>query len=110
FTGAFNKTQISGFSGNATRFKKAEDQKLIASIDVYVSDFGELQIVPDRFCDGTRALVIDTGRVGMGWLQALRNEPLAKTGHSDRRMVSAEWGAVVGNEKAHGQIADLTTS
>ena len=44
--GSSQKQTISGFTGNATRFKEAEDSKLNAAIDVYVSDFGELQIVP----------------------------------------------------------------
>jgi hypothetical protein len=46
--GSFNKQTISGFTGNATRYKEAEDSKLNAAIDVYISDFGELQIVPAR--------------------------------------------------------------
>jgi hypothetical protein len=37
-----NKQTISTFTGNATRYKEAEDSKLNAAIDVYVSDFGEL--------------------------------------------------------------------
>ena len=40
---------FSTFTGNATRFDKSEDAKLYASVDVYVSDFGELSVVPDRF-------------------------------------------------------------
>jgi len=47
--GPFNKTVISGFSGNSTRFDRGEDKRLVASIDVYVSDFGEHRIVPNRF-------------------------------------------------------------
>jgi hypothetical protein len=102
-----NKVVASGFGGNATRFKKAEDQKLIASIDVYESDFGQVQLVPHRLIDN-RVLGLDTDYVEIGYLQPMRNVPLAKTGHSDRRMVSTEWGVIVGNEKAHFQIADLS--
>ena len=43
------KQTFSTFTGNATRFDKSEDAKLYASVDVYVSDFGELSVVPDRF-------------------------------------------------------------
>jgi hypothetical protein len=60
----------SAFTGNATRFKKAEDQKLIASIDVYESDFGELQLVPHRLMDN-RVLGLDTDYVEIGWLQPM---------------------------------------
>jgi hypothetical protein len=108
FVSGTQKTVISGFSGNATRFKKAEDRKLIAAIDVYESDFGQLQIVPDRFIDITRVLILDPGYAEVGWLNGMKNQPLAKTGLSDRRLVSCEWGTIVGNEKAHGMVCDLT--
>lgn len=108
FCSGSQKVNISAFTGNATRFKKAEDKKLIAAIDVYESDFGQLQIVPDRFQDATRVLVLDPELVEIGWLQGMSNTPLAKTGNSDRRLIAAEWGVVVGNEKAHGLVADLS--
>ena len=46
--GSAQKQKISTFTGNATRYKEAEDSKLNAAIDVYISDFGEVQIVPNR--------------------------------------------------------------
>lgn len=108
--GGFNKVQASGFTGNATRTKKAEDKMLVATIAVYESDFGQLQIVPARHTVTRNAYVLDPEYAEVGWLQKMRNEPLAKTGHADRRMVSCEWGVIVGTEKAHGIVADLTTS
>ena len=108
--GGFNKRQASGFAGNASRFKRAEDKKLIAAIEVYESDFGQLQIVPSRNTVTRQAYVIDPDYVEIGWLQSMQNISLAKTGHADRRMVWAEWGLIVGNEKALGLVADLTTS
>jgi hypothetical protein len=37
-TGGFNKQVFSGFTGNATREKAAEDKRLMAAIDIYDSD------------------------------------------------------------------------
>jgi hypothetical protein len=108
--GGYNKVQASGFTGNATRNKKAEDKKIVAAIEVYESDFGQLQIVPSRQTVARQALILDPEMVEVGWLQKMRNEALAKLGHSDRRMVSCEWGTIVGAEKAHGIVADLTTT
>jgi hypothetical protein len=107
FVSGTAKVLVSTFTGNATRFKKAEDKKLIAAIDVYESDFGQLQIVPDRFSDPTRVMIIDPAYAEIGWLQGMRNQPLAKTGLSDRRLISCEWGVIVGNEKAHGMVANI---
>lgn len=108
FTTGTQKVNISAFTGNATRFKKAEDKKLVAAIDVYESDFGQLQIVPDRFFIDQRILVLDPEYVEVGYLETMRNAPLAKTGLSNRRQVWTEWGTIVGNEKAHGMVTDLT--
>jgi Family of unknown function (DUF5309) len=108
--GGFNKVQVSGFTGNATRTKKAEDKKLVAAIAVYESDFGQLQIVPSRLSVQSQAVLLDPEYAEIGWLQKMHNFALAKTGHSDRRAVACEWGVVVGAEDAHGLVADLTTA
>ena len=45
----FNKQKLSFFTGGATRFDKAEDRRLMTSIDVYESDFGTMQVTPNRW-------------------------------------------------------------
>lgn len=106
FCNSTNKQLMSTFTGNATRFKQAEDQKLNAAIDVYVSDFGELQLVPSRYVT-TDVLVMDPNYAEIAYLQTARQKPLARTGLSERRLISAEWGVQVTSEKAHGVIADV---
>jgi uncharacterized protein DUF5309 len=108
FTTGTQKVNISAFTGNATRFKKAEDKKLIAAIDVYESDFGQLQIVPDRFFADQRILVLDPEYAEIGWLEPTRNVPLARTGLSERRQIWNEWGTIVSAEKSHAMVTDLT--
>ena len=44
--GPFNKQKLSGFTGNSTRFDAGADATLYTSVDVYASDFGQLQVVP----------------------------------------------------------------
>lgn len=108
--GAFNKRKISGFAGNATRMKDADDKRLVAAIDVYVSDFGELQVIADRFSRTRDLYIIDPEYVSVDYLQTMKQSPLAKTGHADKRMVSVEYTLKVANEKAHAAVFDLTTS
>ena len=43
--GPFNKQKLSGFTGNSTRFDAGADATLYTSVDVYASDFGQLQVV-----------------------------------------------------------------
>ena len=117
--GSAQKQTMSTFTGNATRYKEAEDSKLNAAIDVYVSDFGELQIVPNRHMR-TRTVssvdytpdvfVIDPNHAEVAYLQTAKQEPLAKTGLSERRLISCEYGLQVTSQKAHGVIADVNAS
>ena len=108
--GSFNKQTISGFTGNATRYKEAEDSKLNAAIDVYISDFGELQIVPARHIRARDVFVLDPNYAAVAYLQTAKQEPLSKTGLSERRLISAEYGLQITSQKAHGVVADCTTS
>ena len=117
--GAAQKQKISTFTGNATRYKEAEDSKLNAAIDVYISDFGELQIVPNRHMrvrtvssvDYTPdVLVLDPSYAEVAYLQTAKQEALAKTGLSERRLISCEYGLQVTSQKAHGIVADVNAS
>lgn len=112
--GSAVKQKISStFTGSATKYQDMTDKKkLVAAIDVYVSDFGTLQIVPSRFLE-TRTVaardvfVLDPNYARMTFLQNVKQRPLARTGHSERRMISVEYGLQVDTEKAHGIIADI---
>jgi len=106
--GSSQKQTISTFTGNATRYKEAEDSKLNAAIDVYISDFGELQIVPARHIRARDVLVLDPNYASIAYLQTAQQKPLARTGLAERRLISAEWGVQVTSGKAHGIVADCS--
>ena len=59
---AFNKQKLSGFTGGSTRFDAAEDRRLITSIDVYESDFGTMQVSPNRFIRGANGTAAKIGQ------------------------------------------------
>ena len=102
------KQKISStFTGSATRYRDISDQKIVASIDIYVSDFGELQIVPSRFIRSRDVFVLDPSYARMAYLQTTKQKPLARTGHAERRLISTEYGLQVDTEAAHGVIADI---
>lgn len=118
---ALNKRVISKtFTGSATRYKDAIDKTLSAAIDVYVSDFGELDIVPTRFMpntdfvppsttgDNIPVYVLDPDYARMVWLDTVQQKPLAETGHAKARLIWGEYGLQIDNEQAHGVIADTT--
>lgn len=108
--GAFNKTVISGFTGNATRIDRSEDKKLVAAVDVYESDFGTVNIVPNRFSRSRDAHVLDTEYWAVSYLRPMHTVDLAKTGDADKGLIQVEYTLEARNEAASGIVADLTTS
>lgn len=112
--GSAVKQKISStFTGSATKYQDMTDKKkLVAAIDIYVSDFGTLQIVPSRFLE-TRTVaardvfVLDPSYARIAFLSNVKQQPLARTGHAERRLISVEYGLQVDTEKAHGIIADI---
>lgn len=110
--GAFNKRRISSFVGVADQVRDTGNKRatIVAAADVYVSDFGQLNIIANRFQRSRSVLVYDPAMWKLAYYQRFKTEDLAKTGHSDRKMLSVEYTLEACNEKSSGVIADLTTS
>ena len=108
--GPFNKQKLSGFTGNSTRFDAGADATLYTSVDVYASDFGQLQVVPNRFSRDRDAYVLDMEYWGIAFLRDFTMHELAKTGDSEKRQLLVEATLESRNEAASGLVADLTTS
>ncbi len=113
-TGPVNKQRVSGFSGIASsRFNidgGARPATIIGAADIYVSDFGNVQVVPNRFQRERDAFVIDPDYAKLMTLRPYQQVELAKTGDAEKRMLIVEWGHKVLAENAHGIAADLITS
>jgi hypothetical protein len=113
-TGPINKQRVSGFAGIASsRFNIDGGNRpatIIGAADVYVSDFGNVQVVPNRFQRERDAWVIDPEYAKMTTLRPYQQIELAKTGDAEKRMLIVEWGHKVLAENAHGLAADLITS
>lgn len=101
------KQTFSGFTGNATRFDKSEDAKLYSSVDFYVSDFGTLQCVPNRFMATREAFVLQSDKLAVAYLRPFQTIELAKTGDADQREILVEYTLECRAPKAHGAIYDL---
>lgn len=109
-TGSFNKRQFSGFTGNATRMIDATGAKLQAGIDVYSSDWGTFKVIPNRFQRTRDVWVFQSDMIAIAYLRPFLLKELAKTGDSERKQLLVEYTLEVRNQKAHGLVADLTTS
>jgi len=102
-----NKTTFSTFTGNATRFKGAEDKQLVATIDIYDGDFGEYEVVADRFGQDARLELLETNMWALAELRPLFSEPLAKTGDAEKWQLVWEATLEARNEKSSGCIDDI---
>lgn len=82
---------------------------ILAGADLYASDFGLLQLVPDRFMRSTdrEVLILDPEYAAMAYLRPFQTNELARVGDADKTQILAELTLEVRNEAAHGIIADL---
>lgn len=98
------------FTGLAQQRREAGNKRLtiVAGADVYVSDVGELQFVPDRFASARDALIIDPDMWAIATLDPMQKRKLAVTGLADRDAMYTEQTLVCRNDGASAVIADLT--
>ena len=111
-----HKQLVSAFAGIAAqRFMAPANAPttIVAAADVYLSDFGTVSVVPNRFmtstnsCDET-AFVLDPDMAAVAYLRPFQTNELAVTGDNESTQLLAEYTLEVKNEAAHGIIADLT--
>lgn len=108
--GAFNKKAMSAFTGNATREVRAEGGRLHAAISYYESDWGMLEVVPNRFQRAGDGLVLQKDMWAIAYLRQFQLTDLAKTGDSERKQLLCEYTLESRNEAASGAVWDLSES
>lgn len=113
--GPFNKQVFSAFTGiSDLRHDGINGKKGQATIqgaaDFYISDYGTLTVVTNRFQRERDVFVLDKSKVAVAELRPMGRTTPAKTGDADNRVIDCEMTLVVRNEAAHGIIADCTTS
>lgn len=108
--GAAGKQKVSSFAGIAAQRYMAPGNTpttIIGAADVYMSDFGTMSVVPNRFMRTRDALVLDPEYAALAYLRPFQTNDLAKTGDSENTQLLAEVTLEVKNEAAHGGIFDL---
>lgn len=110
YMGATHKQQFSTFTGIADIRKEAGRglATIVAGAEIYVSDFGELTAIPHPYGLTRDAAIVDPDMVAVAMLDGYKTEDLAKTGDSERWMMTVEACLEMKNQKAHAVVADLT--
>lgn len=106
-----DKVLTSAFAGGTTRFEQADSNKIHASYQVYVSEFGPIKIVPIRTGTiGNFAFLADLNHWKLRplkgrWMQDL---DLGQTGDGYKYAMVCEYGLQSSNEAASALVADLS--
>lgn len=113
FVGGAQKQVVGGFTGlSATRLSVNQGKKsqgvIVGAADIYISDFGDIAIIPSPFMRNRTALLVDPEKVKRAVLRDWNTEKLAKTGDSEKRQMLAEMCLEVRNPRGLGKAADLT--
>jgi hypothetical protein len=108
-----HKVLFSAFSGiaqNRLEVKKGSQQgAVVAGADVYMSDFGSLSVVPHYLMSGSdTAYVLNTDYLDMAFLDGFKTTDLAKTGDSDKVLITADCCLSVRAPTAQSKITNLT--
>ncbi len=105
---ASHKQLASAFNGVATKYKDASDKVSIGTTDIYVSDFGEVAFVPDRFQNANRVDILQMDMWSVDFLRPFQSSDLSKTGDSNKKMILAEWTLTAKAPNANYGIFNLT--
>ncbi|MCB2178546.1 DUF5309 domain-containing protein [bacterium] len=91
------------------RIGQNENRLGLDAIERVVTQYGELELVMDRWCPTSTAYVLQSDKAGFFALRPFAAYELAKVGDSLRGEVVGEFSLLVANDKAHGKITGITT-
>ncbi len=108
-TGAWGRRKISNFFKGSIRTEQSEERGG-STITKILTDFGELEVIYDKWCPSNELYIIEPGK--MGWL-TFRNFDMfdrASTGDYDVKEILGEFSFVLVNETAHARIHTFSTT
>jgi len=97
--------------------KSGEKATALGAVNVFVTDFGTLELIPNRLQqtykdsgasdDVADVFILDPEYLSLCYLKGYQTDTLAKTGLAENRQMSVDWSLIVNTEKAHGIIGDV---
>lgn len=96
------------FTGAGTKFNKGETNQLNTAWDVIKTDFGTLDVVPNRVMSRTReAYFLDTDLVALAVLRDMEDQELARIGSARNFMIETEYALEVREERGLAAVRDI---
>lgn len=100
---------VAGFATASGRQRDFGSSKTVVNaVDILVTPFGTLNVVPNRFLNANTVLMLDTEYWSRAVLRPMQTVVLAKTGDSDKRQMLTELTLVCEHDEASGKIDALT--
>lgn len=107
-----HKVTFSSFAGiavNRVQVGKGEQGRIVGGADIYMSDFGEMEIVPHYLMVGSDVVYgLNKDYAAIAYLDGVQRNPLAKTGDSDKEQVLLDATLELTAENCHFKIDNLT--
>lgn len=103
------------FTANARIATQRQDQgpvnrggiSVVGAVDVYVSDFTVLDVVPNRFQRERDFWILDSEYWEIAYLDGYKTETIAKIGDAERRHILVDWSVKSNQEAASAVFADV---
>ena len=108
--GPFNKTVVSTLTGRSIAREMIDSNTAGSNVTVFATDFGDLQVMPNRFQRERDAFLISPDYAKVSYLRNFQVSTLGKTSDAETKYLVVEMGLEMTQEAAHGGIFDLTTS
>jgi len=119
-TASVKNTISSAFAGsaNSRRNIPLTERTVVNVVDFYMSDFGNVKVLPHRWFSSAASgannvqgvtMMIQSDKWLLGFLRPPRNVPLAKIGSSERAMVEGEWTLIALHPSANSYVSGHAT-
>jgi hypothetical protein len=108
-----NKNRFNAFAGIATKFSDVRNgsQAVVAgAADIYVSSYGNHTVKLNRYMRNEAVFCIDPEYISVAYLDGIKKTPMAKTGDSERFLMTVEYALVCNSQDAHATIGGCGVS
>lgn len=105
-----NKNLFNAFAGIATKYNevKGASQAIVSgAADLYVSSYGNHTVKLNRYMRDTAVFCIDPEYISVAYLDGIKKEKMAKTGDSERYLLTVEYCLVCDSQDAHATIGGV---
>jgi Family of unknown function (DUF5309) len=79
----------------------------LGAVDVYVSDFGVIDVVPNRFMRTRDIAIFESAMWAISYLDPYQQFNIAKSGDSEKRVLLVDWCLEARNPDSSGVVADI---